>query len=158
MASDNGHPQRKFLAARVEANRPSASALFRAGFRALWTRSGLGATTHVDASPIAARDFRIGEARDQHAPIERDNLAIARAACRVLAGADVVLAVGSALEAELGRLRLVGEMHDHAAARSTADVVRLLALPTRRGLGTRAIFVLMVCGKAPASDQILRRN
>src|SRR4029077_8019450 len=145
----------RFLARRRSRVR---SSFLGAGLGAFRPRSGFGSAAHVDAGAIATRHFRIGEARDQHAPVERDDLAVARTAGRILARADVILPVRPALEAELGRLRLVGEMHDDAAARSAADAVGLTALSARRGLGARAVFLLVIGGKAPAAAEILRRN
>src|SRR5205823_2491533 len=120
-------------------------------------RAGGGAA-HIDAGAVAARDFLIGEARDQHAAVERDDLAVARAACRLLSRTDIVLAVRPALEAQFGRLRLVGQMHNDAAARAASNVIGLLALAARRDFGARAIVLLVIGGKPPAPDQIGSRN
>ena len=49
-------------------------------------------------------------------------------------------------------------MHDDAAAGTAADVVGLLALAARCGFGARAVFFLVIGGKAPPSNKILRRN
>ena len=139
-----------------EAARLSPSCGLRRGL--LGARRGLGAAAHIDAGAVAAGDFRIGEARDQHAAVERDDLAVALAARRLLGKADVVLAVRAAFEQQLGRLRLVGKMHHDAAARAAGDVVGLAALAARRGFGAAAVGLVVIGGKAPAADQVLRRD
>ena len=124
----------------------------------LCARHGFRAAPHIDARTIAPRHLGIDEAGNQDAAVECYDLTIARTASGLLAGADVVLAVRSTLEAEFGRLGLIGEMHDDAAAGTAADVVWLLALAARCGFGARAVFFLVIGGKPPPSNKILRWN
>src|SRR5712692_7058566 len=93
--------------------------------------SRAGGAAHVDAGAVAAGDLRVDPAQHQDPPVERDDLAVVLVAARLVGGADVILAAGPALEAQLLRLRLVGEMHHHAAARPQADDVGLAALADR---------------------------
>src|SRR4029077_8247987 len=87
----------------------------------LCARHGFRAAAHIDARTIAPRHLGIDEAGNQDAAVECYDLTIARTASGLLAGADVVLAIRCTLEAEFGRLGLVGEMHDDAAAGTAAD-------------------------------------
>src|SRR5438132_13580814 len=102
----------------MDAGLPSAllRSRLRRGFLLLLSRPGLGAAADIDAGAVATHDLLIGEARDQDAAVERHDLAVTLPAGRILGRTDVVLAVPPALEHQLGRLRLVGEVHDHAAA------------------------------------------
>src|SRR4051812_42044234 len=103
----------------------------------LGARRGLGAAADIDTGAVAAGNFRIDEARHQHAAIEADDFAIALACGRFLGKSDVILAIRPALEHQFGRLRLVGEVHHDAAARAAADIVGLLALAAGRGFDAR---------------------
>src|SRR3954451_608637 len=91
----------------------------------------------VDHVAVAGGGVLVDEAGDQDAAVEGDDLAV------LLAGggtrrADVVLAAGRALQPQLLRRRLVGEMHDHAAGGTGGDHVGILALRPGRGLGAGA--------------------
>src|ERR1700752_212247 len=118
----------------------------------------LGAATHIDAGAVAARNLRVDEPGDQHAPVERDDLAIARAGSGLVGRPDGVLAVGAALEAQFGLLRLIGELPAHAAPRPASDVVGLAALAAGRRFRASAVLILVIGRKTPAPDQIGRRN
>ena len=128
------------------------------GAALLCARNGFRGAPDIDARTIAPRHLGIDEAGNQDAAVECYDLTIARTASGLLAGADVVLAIRCTLEAEFGRLGLVGEMHDDAAAGTAADVVRLPALAARCSFGARAVFFLVIGGKAPPPNKILRRN
>src|SRR3954469_24114908 len=96
--------------------------------------SGPRRAADIDHVAVTDRGILVDEAGDQHAAVERDDLAVLLAggrACR----ADIVLAARAALEAQFLRGGLVGQMHDHAAALAGTDHVRLLALTSRRGFG-----------------------
>src|SRR5215467_985793 len=104
---------------------------FRLG---LWLGRGLlgalSAATNIDHRAVATLHFRIHPTQDQHAAIEGDHFAILSAA------------------------RLVVKMHHDAATGTKRDHVRLSALPGRCSFRARAIFVLVIGGKPPASDDI----
>src|SRR5437588_11228767 len=112
---------------------------------------------HVNAGAVAAGDLRIDPAQHQHTAVEGDDLAVLRVARRA-ARADIVLAARPALELELLLLRLIGEMHQHAAGRPGTDHVRLPALAAGGGFGPGPIGFLMIGGVAPADDEIARGN
>ena len=64
----------------------------------------------------------------------------------------------AALEPQLDALRRVGEMHHDAAGRAEPDVVGLVALAARGGLGARPVGILVVGGKPPGADEIRRSS
>src|SRR6185312_8742035 len=90
--------------------------------------------------------------------VEGDDFAVVRRPRRFVLGADVGLVVGRAFERELRRRRLIGKMHHHAAGRPKRNHVRLLALLRRGRLDARAVLVLVIGGKAPSPDDVLRRE
>jgi len=85
-------------------------------------------------------------------------LAVLHAGGRIFGRADIGLAAGRALQAQLGRGGLVGEMHHHAAGRTHADEIGIGALLRGGRLDARAVFVFVVGGETPAPDQVLRRE
>src|ERR1700745_3290758 len=87
--------------------------------------SSLRAAADVDHVAVAGAGVGIDEAGDQHTAIEGDDLAVIRTARRARRP-DIVLAAAAALDAQLLRGGLVGEMHHHAAALAGADHIRLL--------------------------------
>src|SRR5262249_58504736 len=112
--------------------------------------SGARAAADVNPRAVPARDFRIHPAQYEHAAIEGDDLAILRAR-RWTVGAHVGLAPRSALQPQLARLGVVGEMHHHAAVRPAVDDIGLIALRLRGGFGASAVAFLVIGGKPPAS-------
>src|SRR4029079_17025643 len=73
--------------------------------------AALGTTADIHHRAIAALHFRIHPAQNQDASIEQDHFAVLRAAGRIFGGPDKCFAPLRALEAQLGRGRLVGKMH-----------------------------------------------
>src|SRR5262249_34885259 len=71
---------------------------------------------------------------------------------------DVCLAARPTPQAQLRRRRLVREMHHDAACRTKCDDVWLLAPGHRCLLGARAVFLLVIGGKTPTPDDVLRRE
>src|SRR5689334_466793 len=108
----------------------------------------------IDHVAVTDRGILVDEAGDQHAAVERDDLAVLLAAGGT-GRTDIVLAARAALEAQFLRGGLVGQMHDHAAALAGADHVRLLALSARRGFGARTVVGILERGEAPAADDLV---
>src|SRR5262249_19638234 len=50
------------------------------------------------------------------------------------------------------------QVHHDTAAGPERDDVRLVALTSRRRLRARAVFLLVIGGKSPAADNVLRRK
>src|SRR5438309_11248071 len=108
----------------------------------------------IDHVAVTDRGILVDEAGDQHAAVERDDLAVLVAGGRA-GRADIVLAARAALEAQFLRSGLVGQMHDDAAALAGADNIGLLALPSRRGFGAGAVVGILERGEAPAADDLV---
>jgi len=108
----------------------------------------------IDHVAVAGGGVGIGEAGNQDAAVEGDDLAVLLAARRA-GRADIVLAAPAALDPQLLRGGLVGQMHDHAAALAGADGIGLLALGGGLLLGAGAVGRVLVGGKAPFADQLL---
>src|SRR6266702_8718106 len=123
------------------------------GFSPLRDTPGTGRATHVDAGAVAAGDLRIDEPQQHDPAVERDDLAILHATG--FAGrSDIIPAAGAALEAQLRQLRLIGEVHHHAAGRAGIDDDRLAALAARGGFGPRPVLLPMIGGIAPTPDHL----
>src|SRR5262249_45924381 len=126
----------------------------------LWTRrnvAGARPTAHVDAGAIAAGHFGIDEGHRHDPAIEGGDLTVLRT--RGLAtGADIVLAAGATLEAQLLQFGLVGEIHHHTTSRSLADDERVVASVTCIGLGPLAVLSPVIGGITPASDHLRDPN
>src|SRR6187399_198216 len=99
---------------------PAFAGMTSKGFAALRPRRA----AHVDHVAVPDPGILVDEAGDQHAAVERDDLAVLLAGRRARR-ADIVLAARAALEAQFLRSGLVGQMHDDAAALAGADHVRL---------------------------------
>src|SRR5688500_12579640 len=97
-------------------------------------------TADIDGIAVSARSVGGDPARDEYPPVERNDLAVLRRAGRIVARADEILAATRAFYLQFLRFLLVGQMHGHAAGRPGTDDVRLLALITRRCLGTRPVI------------------
>src|SRR5438309_8079997 len=93
----------------------------------------------IDHVAVTDRGILVDETGDQHAAVERDDLAVLLAGRRS-GRADVVLAARAALEAEFLRRRLVGQMHDYTAGGAGADYIGLLTLAAGGGFGAGAII------------------
>src|SRR3954447_14236396 len=100
--------------------------------------SGPRRAADIDHVAVTDRGILVDEAGDQHAAVERDDLAVLLAGRRARR-TDIVLAARAALETQFLRGGLVGQMHDDAAALAGADHIGLLALPARRGFGAGAV-------------------
>src|SRR5450755_925996 len=119
--------------------------------------SGARRAADVDHIAVAGRGILVGEAGDQDAAVEGDDLAILLATGRS-GRTDIVLAARAALEAQfLGRC-LVGQVHDHAARRSGANHVRLFALTLGRSFGAWAVGGILVRRETPAADNLVRAD
>src|SRR5438552_10102213 len=92
----------------------------------------------IDHVAVTDRGILVDEAGDQHAAVERDDLAVLLAGRRT-GRTDIVLAARAALEAQFLRGGLVGQMHDHAAALAGADHIWLLPLSSRRDFDAGAL-------------------
>src|SRR5260370_356733 len=116
--------------------------------------SSAGRAADVDHVAVTGCGILVDETGDQHAAVERNDLAVLLGGGRS-GRTDIILAVRGALEAQLLRRRLVSQMHDHAARRSGSDHVRLLALRPRRGFGARTVSRILERGEAPAADDLI---
>src|SRR5881409_2888259 len=88
---------------------------------------GAGRAAHIDHIAVTDRGVLVDEAGDQHAAIERDDLAVLLAGRRA-GRTDIVLAARAALEAQFLRGGLVGQMHDNTTTGAGADHIGLLTL------------------------------
>src|SRR6476660_2988435 len=120
--------------------------------------AALGATTDIDHRAVAPLHFGIHPAQNQNATIEQDHFAVLRAARRIFCRADKGLAALRALKRQLGRCRLVREMHHDAAGRAERNDVRLIAAPGGSRLGARAVLLLVIGRKSTSSADVLRRE
>src|SRR5262249_6152691 len=112
---------------------------------------------HKDAGAVASIDLRVDVFEDHHATVEGDDFSILRtrrAPCRT----DIVRAGCAALEAKLLQFAGIGEIHHDAAVRALPDDVGLLALAAGIGLGTRAVFRLVVGRISPTADNLGRTH
>src|SRR5579872_13095 len=132
----------------------------RLGFRRRPPRGVPGAfrrAADIDAGAVAADDFRVEPLQHHGAAVERDDLPIVLAAGRP-GRPDIVLAALTALEFQLLQLRIVGEVHHHAAIRSAIDDNRLAARGARGRLSAHQIFWPMEGAVSPAADDFLGAN
>src|SRR6202034_3901387 len=90
-------------------------------------RYPFGRAAHVHSGAVAAGDLRSDPAQHHGAAIERKDFAILRSTGGA-GRADIVMAVGTALEVQLLQLGAVGEIHHDAAIPSAVDHDRLGAL------------------------------
>src|ERR1700687_3351432 len=127
------------------------------GKRSNCQRSRPRRAADIDHIAVTGRGVLIDETGNQDASVERDDLAILLATGRS-GRTDIILAARAALEAQLLRRRVVGEMHDDAARRSGSDHVRLLALRPRRGFGARTVSGILERREAPAADDLIRAD
>src|SRR6185312_12085892 len=111
-------------------------------------------TADIDHVAVAVTGVGIDEAGDQHPAVERQDHAIIRAAGRARR-TDIVLAASAALELQLLRGRLVGEVHDDPAVTTGADHVGLLALRLGLRLGAGLVGRILVGSEPPFTDQFL---
>src|SRR3954470_21178688 len=116
--------------------------------------SGPRRAADIDHVAVTDRGILVDEAGDQHAAVERDDLAVLFAGRRARR-ADIVLAARAALEAQLLRGGLVGQMHDDTAGLAGADHIGLPALPARRSFGAGPVVGILERGEAPAADDLV---
>src|SRR5262245_7849704 len=117
--------------------------------------SGARRAAHEHPGAVAAVDLRVHEPQQHHAAIEGDDLAVLLTG-GVARRADIVLAGGAALDAQLLQLGRVGEIHHDATGRTLADRERLLALAAGVGLDPCAVLRLVERRVAPAADDLAR--
>src|SRR3954447_20673243 len=116
--------------------------------------SGPRRAADIDHVAVTDRGILVDEAGDQHAAVERDDLAVLFAGRRSRR-ADIVLAARAALEPQLLRGGLVAQMHDDAAGLAGTDHVRLLALAARRRFGASAVVGILERGETPAANDLV---
>src|SRR6185437_14857635 len=79
-----------------------SAAVGRAGEARRPDRSGAGRAAHIDHIAVTGCRIGVDEARDQHTPVERNDLAVLLAAGRT-GRTDVVLAARAALQSQFLR-------------------------------------------------------